>query len=110
MADLRRCWDLGLSDNVVETFLGGSPQQVPERYASASPIELLPLGLPQTLVHGRADPNVPFAISEAYHAAAAARGDPVRLVPLPGAGHFEVIDPRSREWPAVERAVLALLE
>src|SRR5213080_1703337 len=42
--DLRRAWELGLSDNVVEEFLGGTPRQVPERYASASPIQLVPLG------------------------------------------------------------------
>jgi acetyl esterase/lipase len=109
VADLRRAWELGLSSNVVEDFLGGTPRQVPERYASASPIELLPLGVPQALVHGTEDDSVPFEISTRYHAAALAAGDPVDLVALPGAGHFEVIDPRSQEWPAVVGAVRSVL-
>ncbi|WP_241758727.1 hypothetical protein [Pyxidicoccus parkwayensis] len=32
-----------------------------------------------------------------------------RLTVLYGAGHFEVIDPRSREWPQVVAAVQSLL-
>jgi acetyl esterase/lipase len=109
VADLRRAWELRLSDNVVETFVGGSPERVPERYAGASPIELLPLGVPQALIHGTADESVPYEISQVYHEAAVARGDEATLVTLPGAGHFEVIDPRSEEWPLVVDATLRVL-
>jgi len=109
VADLRRTWELGLSSNVVEEFLGGTPRQVPERYGSASPIELVPLGVPQALVHGTKDDTVPFEISTRYQAAALAAGDRVELVALPGTGHFEVIDPRSEEWPAVVAAVRSVL-
>src|SRR5262249_10526596 len=34
---------------VVERLLGGAPSAVPDRYASASPAELLPLKVPQVL-------------------------------------------------------------
>ncbi len=104
VVDLRRAWTLQLSSNVVETFLGGAPHDVPERYASASPVELLPLHVPQVLIHGSDDQNVPYELSERYHAAAIACGDDVRLLTLPGAGHFEVVDPLSREWPVVLEA------
>src|SRR5271168_2443780 len=50
VADLRRASALRLSDNVVENLLGGSPGKVPERYRAASPIELVPLGVPQRLL------------------------------------------------------------
>jgi acetyl esterase/lipase len=109
VVDLRRAWERRLGNGAVDDLLGGPPDQVAERYAAADPAALLPLGVRQVLVHGTADANVPFALSEGYAAAAVARGDAARLVPLPGAGHFEVIDPRSREWPAVEEAVLELV-
>lgn len=109
VSDLRRAFELHLSNTVVADFLGGSPEQVPERYREASPIEHLPLGVPQRLLHGTADDVVPFEISRRYQAAAAAKGDDARLIPLAGAGHFELIDPRSREWPTVQDTLLALV-
>jgi acetyl esterase/lipase len=103
--DLRRAWELRLSSQVTDELLGGSPERHPERYAAASPSELVPLGAPQVLLHGTADANVPFEISERYAEVAHAAGDSVELIVLPGAGHFEVVDPRSAEWPEVVAAV-----
>jgi len=107
--DLARAEELGLSENVTRQFCGGTPTQVPERYAAASPIALLPLGLRQLLIHGCDDDSVPLQISERYERAAVAAGDPATLLTLPGAGHFELVDPESREWPAVLEAVLLLV-
>jgi hypothetical protein len=42
--------------------------------------------------------------------AARAAGDNATLLPLPGAGHFELIDPLAAEWPVILSAVTALLE
>lgn len=109
VADLRLGWELRLRDGIVATLMGGTPDQVPERYAAASPAELLPLGVPQVLIHGTDDLSVPFLMSELFQVAAAAQGDRTKLLPLPGAGHFEVIDPRSREWLAVLGGILAQL-
>ena len=50
--DLKRAFELGLSKGIVATFLGGSPAEVPERYAQASPIQRLPIATPQRLLHG----------------------------------------------------------
>ncbi len=107
--DLRRAWELRLSENVTEQLLGGTPDSVPERYAAASPYDLLPLGVRQVLVHGTADDSVPYEIGERYAARARQVGDGVELITLPRAGHFELVDPQSAEWPLVERAVLRLL-
>ena len=109
VTDLREAWRLGLGRNVVAEFLGGSPEQVPERYGLASAIELLPLGVPQWLVHGDLDDTVPFSMSLDYQAAAQAQGDRAILATLPAAGHFAPIDPRSPEWPAVLQAVQQLI-
>ena len=29
-----------------------------------------------------------------------------RLIPLAGAGHFDLIDPRAKVWPTVQKAIL----
>ena len=95
-----------LGRGAVRRLLGGGPADYPERYAATSPAALLPFGVRQVLVHGEDDDVVPVEESEAYVAAAAKRGDPARLVTLVGIGHFEPIDPHTRAWPAVERAML----
>lgn len=107
LLDLRRAWDLGLSDFAVGELLDGSPDDVPEGYAAASPIELLPLGVRQLVVHGTADTAVPYEIGEAYHAAAVAAGDDVTWLTLPRTGHFELIDPESDVWPTIASAIQA---
>lgn len=110
VVDLHRAWELGLSNHATGELLGGSPEQYPERYAAASPFALLPLGVRQTLLHGTEDDSVPLELSERYEAAAVAAGDHATLLTLPGAGHFELVDPQSSEWPTVITAVSLLLE
>lgn len=108
--DLRRAWELGLSRGVVAELLGGSPREKPDSYRQASPIELVPLGLKERLLHGAQDDIVPIEISRRFQAAAGAAGDDSRLIEIPDAGHFELIDPRSRAWAQVEAAVLDLVK
>lgn len=102
VSDLRRAWTLQLSGGAVGELLGGTPDRVPSRYAAASPRELLPISVPQRLVHGTSDDIVPFAMSEQF----AQASKNAKLVPLKGAGHFDLIDPRSREWPVVQKSIL----
>ena len=102
VADLRRAYALQLSNGVVKQFLGGSPEQIPQRYAATSPIELLPISVPQRMLHGTADNIVPFDMSEKF----AKASQNAKLVPLKGAGHFELIDPRAREWDIVQKNIL----
>jgi len=110
VADLRRAWELKLSDTVVADLLGGSPQDLPDRYRSASPVELVPLGVAQRVLHGDNDDVVPLEISRRFVAAAKKSGDDSKLIAVAGAGHFELIDPRSSAWPVVKEAVLELVE
>jgi acetyl esterase/lipase len=99
--DLREAWHRRLGGGVVGRYLGGGSEEVPERYAAASPVERLPIGVPVSLVHGTDDPSVPFDFGASYAEAAVAAGDEARLVPLEGAGHFEPVDPESAHWPTV---------
>jgi acetyl esterase/lipase len=98
-----RCGD------AVTKLLGGPPEEQPERYRQTSPVELLPLGVRQWLIHGGRDQIVPAGQSKEYVVAARRKGDSVKLLVLDEAGHFDLIAPRSSAWPAVEGAVRALL-
>jgi acetyl esterase/lipase len=109
VSDLAQGFRLELSDGVVDDLLGGSPAEVPARYALASPAALLPLGVPQRIVHGEDDDIVPFEMSAQYFADAKKAGDPAVLDAIGDAGHFELIDPASNAWPAVLGAVRALI-
>ena len=101
VTDLREAARLGLSNGVVRRLVGGPPGKLPGRYDAASPVELIPTGVPSLLVHGEADDVVPVALSRAYAERAAAAGDPCELVTLPGVGHMEHLDPASAAWPPV---------
>jgi acetyl esterase/lipase len=100
-ADLSQVYVLGLSRGVAVELLGGTPEQYPERYAAASPQALLPLGVPQLVVHGSMDDTVPVEMGRDYVAAAKAAGDPAEFVELQGAGHYEHLDPDGEAWEAV---------
>lgn len=104
VSDLRKMWEIheekGISSPVA-SFMGGSPQEVSERYWLASPIELLPLNVEQILIHGELDRHVPVELSIAYHRRAIQQGDKVRLIVLPEVEHFMVIDPSSSAWKSV---------
>ena len=99
-----------LGAGAVAGFLGGGPAEVPDRYALASPAELLPFNVPQVLIHGDEDQHVPIDISRLYAEAARAAGEPdVRLREFPGLDHFAVIDPASEAWALTLKEVTALL-
>jgi acetyl esterase/lipase len=106
VSDLRESAERVGPDGAVAMFVGGMPGEIPDRYAEASPRELLPLGVRQILVHGTKDPEVPYAMSEGYVQAADGEAE---LVPLEDAGHFEPIDPAASEWPRTVEAIRALL-
>lgn len=108
VADLAMAFRLRLGGHAVRNLLGGSPQEYPERYLSADPSLLVPLGLPTVLLHGIDDDVVPIEVSRSYARAATVAGDAVRLRELPGAEHFGLIDPLSQAWDWVIEALADL--
>jgi acetyl esterase/lipase len=108
VSDMVACHALRLGQGAAGALLGGGPGQHPDRYRLADPVQLLPVGCPVRLVHGSADDRVPCGMSRDYLAQARAAGDDTGLDELPGAGHFEVIDPLSAWWPRVQAAFTAL--
>jgi acetyl esterase/lipase len=94
VADLRLAAVTSPSDEPTRALLRGSG----DVHALTSPRELIPLGVDQLVLHGAHDDTVSIEISRSYAAAASAAGDPCELRVLPGAGHFEHIDPATSEW------------
>lgn len=86
---------------VIVPLLGGTPDAVPARYREASPLRRLPLGLPQTLVQS----DVLTAPAAAAYRAAAG-GDSVTIVTVPGSNHFNIVAPGEPQWAAVQAAIL----
>ena len=78
-------------------------------FAEADPMGLPMPKMPQRLIHGTNDDIVPIEISRRYRDAKQKLGEPVKLVEVPNAGHFELIDPRTEAWKTVATTVRELL-
>ncbi|HVL51841.1 MAG TPA: alpha/beta fold hydrolase [Actinomycetota bacterium] len=98
VTDLQGAWEHGVGSDAVEALLGGPPQRHPARYRAASPVERLPLGVPQLVVHGERDRIVPPAASSLYAQRAKSLGDDVVLRIVPRSGHMDVVNPRRPPW------------
>jgi acetyl esterase/lipase len=113
VVDLQRSYQLHLSSDAVVEFLRGTPDQVPDHYREADPMQLSIPQARQWLIHGVADDVVPPAFSRDYVAAkqmrAAKEKEDVHLLEIPAADHFDLIDPRSAAWKQVEQTIVTLL-
>ena len=107
VADLAHAYDMHCGNGAVRDFLGGAPLQVEARYRTTSPVDMLPLGIPQLLIHGTVDEIVPIELSRRYATAAWAAGDHPELLELEGTGHFEFVDPTSAAHAALRRWLMA---
>ena len=109
VADLEEADRFSLGGGAVASFLGRDLDRS-RIYPEASPRALLPLGVAQLLVHGTEDRIVPSTQSERFASAASKAGDEVELTLVPGADHFQLIDPSSSVWIATaERITRRLL-
>jgi acetyl esterase/lipase len=107
--DLRK-FDGTLGAPFLSLFLGvviqptTKPSTEAQRYAEASPItHVTPDDPPFLLVHGDADPVVPFEQSRLMESALKKVGVPVKFVPVPGGMHgptfgFQPGDPRIPDY------------
>lgn len=96
-----RCGEPDTVDNLV----GPIETQTRDLMAQVSPGSMPAITVDQVIISGALDPIVPPVLGERYTMLAEARGDTVRHVVLPEAGHFELIDPTAPAWQEI-RAVL----
>jgi acetyl esterase/lipase len=89
---------LGLGAQATAQFLGGHCNEQSHRYRHASPSALLPLGVPQALIHAGNDSVVPTSMSRDYQSLAASNGDSARFLLVDGIGHRQLIDPSGPGW------------
>ncbi|MDP3711469.1 MAG: alpha/beta hydrolase [Mycobacteriales bacterium] len=89
------------ADDAASELLGGTVEQVPERWDLADPMSLLPLSVPTLVVHPEADTTIPVARSRDYAAASGAE-----LVTPPGEVHRDAVDPTSASWRTARARVL----
>lgn len=97
------------NSDVIGALLGNSSAQIEQHYQEASPIELLPLGLPQFLIYGKDDQAVPATFGANYAKVAQKKGDKVKVITVPYAAHHEYLVPNSVTWPAIQSIALSLL-
>ena len=97
-------------DAVIGLLGGTTPALLAQHMAQGSPSELLPLGTPQVLISGDADPSVPMPTIKHYAGLATAKGDRVQIIPIPGGEHFVSTDPSDPvAGPAIREAILTQL-
>jgi acetyl esterase/lipase len=90
--DLEAARDKDLGRGAVAGLMGAEADSH-AALAAASPRTMLPLQIPQVLIHGTEDEHVPIDLSRAYARAAAAAGDDIVLYELEGTGHMDFLDP-----------------
>lgn len=106
--DLRTADERWLGEGAVSAALGHRHTPDSEIYRGASPIERLPIGVPQLVVCGLDDDPDLLEISRHYAVRAKASNDRVEVLESPG-DHFAVIDPGSEIWHRIADRVAELL-
>jgi acetyl esterase/lipase len=109
IADLAQAGAENVCGDMAYQLMGGKPDTLASRYQQGSPSESLPLGVEQVLVHGESDKLVPHKLSVEYESRARKSGDDVKLVSIPGAGHFELVVPTANAWQQVEDSIVGIL-
>jgi acetyl esterase/lipase len=108
VCDLVEAYRLDLDRGAVAALLGGSPDELPDRYADADPAQHPATAVTTVVVHGVLDEQVPIGLSRGYVSRARAAGADVRLVELPAVEHFGLIDPSAPAWTTVTDVLITL--
>ncbi|HVT55479.1 MAG TPA: alpha/beta hydrolase, partial [Xanthobacteraceae bacterium] len=87
----------------IDQLIAGNRSANP--FLDTSPAALLPVRIPQVVISGALDPIVPPMFGRDYAAKASAAGDAVRELTIKDAGHFELIDPRSRAFETIRAEI-----
>ena len=94
---------------IITELIGSNADGVLDHYQYVSPVELVPLGLPQIIISAEHDWVVPPELGEAYTKAAQDVGDEIQHLIIPSAGHHEFMVPGSVTWATILRSAKSLL-
>jgi acetyl esterase/lipase len=94
---------------VITDFVGGTPAEFPSRYREGSASGLLPIGTKQEIFVASTLGEKWITLFKQYVTAAEKAGDPVRLLTMDGAGHFDGINPNAPASQAVMASVQSLV-
>ena len=87
-----------LANKVIGVAVTPSSADLLNRLQETSPLQMLPIASKTVLISGSADTIVPAAMGAEYSAKAAGLGDDSLHYILPGAGHFDLIEPTKTDW------------
>ena len=94
---------------MIAKLVGEPSAERPDVYADTSPAALVPLGVPQYVIHGSSDDTVRASIGAAYAKKAKAAGDRVHVSNPPGA-HVEEVSPGTASWTATAALIEKLVK
>lgn len=103
-------YDLALAysqhDQFVKTLLGGTPDQVPERYANSSPSENINKDATFHVLHGKNDQTVNVEEATGFVEHAKAKGLNIDATILDDAPHGSWLKENGPQWPQVKKTIL----
>ncbi len=108
--DLGRAKEQKVCIDAASNMIGGYPINYPERYQVASAEQLLPLGIPQVIIHGDLDRIVPINYVRPYVRKAKDLGDTIRFIQLQNTRHFDMTITGSPQWDKTIDAIKELLK
>lgn len=93
----------------VLNLMGGAPKDFADRYRAGNPGELLPLKVPQILLQGTEDDQIPAGLPARWADRGRQMGESVEIEMIAGADHLDLVDPRSTAWGRVQQRILGSL-
>jgi acetyl esterase/lipase len=101
--------DLASARDQLNSTCGRNVTDKLKPFSETSPINLLPLGIPQILIYGNNDQSVPFEVAKFYIIKAHKVGDNIETVIVKDCGHHEYCVPNSIAWPTLITAVKKIM-
>ena len=89
----------------VYALMGGSPADLPDRYKAGNPGDLLPFHVPQLLLQGTADDQIPAELPPRWADMSRRLGDSATITMIPSADHFDLLDQDRRAWGTVRDSI-----
>lgn len=88
-------------DKRIVAVLGGTPQQVLDRYQSVDPIQNIDPTMPIVAVHGDMDNTVPMALSQRYIDEVERQQGIGEIIIAQGENHLSIVSPNSPAYPRI---------